>query len=373
MNSGKIEFYVNYTSLAFQITEEIIINLLTSLWALHLIVKLVKNSRTHKLEVSLTFGSEFQKIEEAYRILRNKNCILLALCSCELTFAFSGTVLTLFGTYISDPELLKYSRKSWGFPGLDHLYANEHLSFKVMNSTLLTSFMSMIILIRILTQYMYTCYSYFKQAMQLNYLIAYLCLTSGIIFILGIINSYSIFVQSMLYPIILIVEFVLYVIYTIKLVHCLFNRYFDSRHHEYQSYWVINYYKRAHISFKLCSISLTIGLFCHCVTLSIVSITPQVYYLFSEYRIQINFPEQKYTEFFIINIVFFIDTFLSLFANLFVIFGSVFFIIPYVLFSLGYLYTLVKRSYRFRKNKFYSNPSLINGLLQDQNSAYRTF
>ena len=243
--------YAGDTQIAFQITEKIIINLLTSLWAIHLVLKIVKNSRSHKLEASLTSGSEFKKLEEAYRILRNKNCILLALCSCELTFAMSTILLTLFGNYISSPELHEYPRHFWGFPIFDHLSANKHLLFKVMNSALLTSFISMIILIRILTQYMYICYSYFKQAIRLKYLIAYLCLSSGIIFIFGICHSYSIFVQSILYQIILMVEFVLYVRYTIKLVHCLYKRYFDSRHHEYQSHWVINYYKRAYISFKL--------------------------------------------------------------------------------------------------------------------------
>ena len=362
---SQIDHYAGQISVAFQVTEDMIINTLTSLWTIHLIIKLIKSSRTYKLEASLTFGAELKNLKKEYVMMRNKSCILLAICFSELLFAIIAMVLTIFGNHIAFPEIHKYSRKFWGFP-FNHLYANKHLLFKVMNSALLTSFMSMMILIRITTQYMYTCYSYFKQTIRLKYSIAYLCLTNGIIFILGMFNSYSILVQSIIYQIILMVEFVLYVRYTIKLVHCLYKRYFDSRHHEFQSHWVINYYKRAHISFKFCSISLTIGLFCHIATLSIVNITPQVYFLVNEYLMYMNLAKQTNKTFLIIYKL------STLPANLFIIFGCVFLIIPYVLFSLGYLYTLVKRSYRFRMNNFYSNPSLINRLLQDQNSAYRT-
>ena len=73
--ASKINYYAQYIAIAFIVTEEIIINVLTSLWAIHLIIKLVKNSQTHKLEASLTFGTEFKKLEEKYKILRNKCCI----------------------------------------------------------------------------------------------------------------------------------------------------------------------------------------------------------------------------------------------------------------------------------------------------------
>ena len=352
----RISEYTSHLALGIQLAGEIIINVLSCFWAIHLILRLINTSRIHKLQTSPT-SDGFREIREKYKILRNKNSILLAICISEWILVFSALIISFFGIHVANPKV-EFYLNSLGYPPFDHSEANKHLIFRLSNSIFLTSFMSMLILIRIITQYMHSCYSYFKHPIRLKYMIIYFYFIIAVIFLFGIYDSWTIIVQSILFPIMLIIEYVLYIIYAIKLNRCLYDRYFDSKLHEYQSKGVISYYRKAYIGYKVCSISLAIAFLCYIVVFSIISIIPQIYLLGP-----ILF---KYW-----NLFYFVFLCQNFFANFFSIFAFVFFTVPYVLFSLGYLYTQVVRWYRFRNNDFYSNPGLISALLQHQNTSYR--
>ena len=358
---GKIPFI-------FMAVEEITLITLSFLWAIHLMRKLKTNSKRHKLRMEDTSTSleKSKKVRIEYIISRNKNFFLLALCTCECVLVLSTAFLIILGDNFSEHFKPIFSIHRVEFPDFDHFVANLHFTFRVTNSCFLTSLMSMLILIRITTQYMCSYYSYFKQPIQLKYLIIYLYLVSGIIFIFGIYDSYSILIQSIFYPIILMVEYVLYIRYTIKLNRCLYNRYFDSRHHEYQSKWAISYYRKAYIGFKLCSISLTIAILCHIVPFSIVSTAPQAYYLI---HLIDKIPSIHATV--VWRYVDYVNAVITMISSVFTIVGSIFLVIPYIIFSIGYLHTQIKKRSNFRKNTFYSDSSLISNLIQHHNSAYR--
>ena len=102
-----------------------------------------------------------------------------------------------------------------------------------------------------------------------------------------------------------------------------------------------NYYKRAHIGYKLCSIALAIAIFCHIVMLSILSTMPQVFYL--EFLKPVRSVEGRFN---------YLIVSADILSNSFSILASVLIITPYIVFSLGYVYVQVKRWYKFRKKPF---------------------
>ena len=366
----QIYYFVSTFASVLQSIEVLTIVLLSCFWAIHLVHKLMKTKKIHTLQLSEVSNEEKQNMAEIHKIWRNKNRILLTICICELVIAFSVIFLTFFGNLIVySKELqqyykelkLNYFHRYFEFPHYDHLEANNHVIFRLVNSLLLTSFMSIVILVRIITQYMHSCYSYFKQPMRLKQMILYFCCTSAVVFLLGIFR-YSIWIHNILYPIILMFEYVLYIRYTIKLNRCLYNRYFDSVHHEYRENWVRNYYKKSHIGYKLCTISIAIAILCYIIMLSILPTMRQLFYL--EFLKPVRSIEGRYR----LN---YLNVSSAILNNSFSILASVFFITPYIVFSLGYVYVQVKRWYKFRKNNFYSDPSLIRGLIQHQNTAYQ--
>ena len=229
----------------------------------------------------------------------------------------------------------------------------------MLNSSFLTSFLSILILVRITTQYLHSHYSYFEEYFRLKHKLIYFYSASAVIFGLGIF-SYSILIQSILYPILLITEYVVYIRTSIKLNSCLYKRYFDSQHHEYREKWVINYYRKVHRSFKITSTTIAIFISCHVIVFISLSIVPQVYVL------EFLLPKP------ILHIVVrYLADSCRIIISITTTIGSVFFIFPYIIFSLGQLYIRLKEKYHFRYKNLYSNPSLITRLIQRQNTAYQ--
>ena len=357
----KVELHIGNV-LSFIISFEILTTLLLSFfWGVHLIRKLWANSKAHKLEVSMLPPEDSRSAERKYRIARNKNLLLLAICISEYILVISVVILSLMGNSLNDYDLMRLSFHDLAFPSFNHSISDNFITFRIVNSFFLTSFLSLLLLIRITTQYLHSQYNYFKEYFRLKPKLLYFCCVSTIIFGLGIFR-YSIIIQSILYPILLITEYIMYIRTSIKLKSCLYKRYFDSQHHDYLEKWVTQYYRRAHKSFKLTFLALTIALFCRIIGFIYISTMPQIYVLKSLIP---NLPSIAA----IIPVFSFEKVLYIIVFSVFLI-GSVFLVIPYVLFSLGYLYLQIKRWNHFRKNTFYSNPTLIRNLIKDQNSAY---
>ena len=337
-----------------------IIITLSTLWGIFLLLKLISMSKIHKLTVSTT--PDYGKSRERnYQMNRNKYLHLLAICICENVLIINIILQSLIG------NSLKFGQKStstifnWKYVGYNQVHGNKYLTFRVLNSSTFTSFLSLLILVRITTQYLHSHYSYFEEYFQLKHKLIYFCSASTVIFGLGIF-SYSILIQRILYPILLITEYVVYIRTSIKLNSCLYKRYFDSQHHEYREKWVRNYYRKVHRNYKLTSITIAIFISCHVIIFIILSTVPQVYVLESL------LPNPPYILHIVIN---YLEDCCKIVTNISATIGSVFFIFPYIIFSLGQLYIRLKEKYRFRKNNLYSNPSLITRLIQRQNAAYQ--
>ena len=240
----------------FIIFEMLIIILLSTLWGIFLILKLISMSKIHKLAVSTT--PDYGKSRERnYQMNRNKYSLLLAICMCENVLMFNVILQILIGKSVESGQKPSLSLHNIQYVGYNQVHANKYLTFRVLNSSTFTSFLSLLILVRITTQYLHSHYSYFEEYFRLKHKLIYFCSANAVIFGLGIF-SYSILIQRILYPILLITEYVVYIRTSIKLNSCLYKRYFDSQHHEYREKWVRNYYRQVHRSFKLTSITIAI-------------------------------------------------------------------------------------------------------------------
>lgn len=330
--------------------------ILSFLWAIYIILKLMKISKLLKLE-TFTLSLDRKMAENKTIKYRNKYLLLLAICTSEYIFLFCIIIecFLRFNNRVK-PEFSVFAE----FPSFDHTTADSFFLFRLINSVFLTSFLSMLILIRITTQYLQSQYDYFEGYFRLKNNLIYFCSIVAVIFGLGIINVFTIVIQSILYPILLMFEYVVYIKTSIKLKQCLYKRYFDSQHHEYREKCVRSYYRRAHISFKLTFTTVAIGIFFRIIIFSITSIAPQIYVL------KFLFPKVPNEE----ESIFQTTECLAIIRNVSVIVSSVFLFTPYILFSLGYLYTQIRKWYQFRRNLFYSNPSLIRNLIEHQNLAY---
>ena len=344
----------------FIIFEILIIILLSTLWGIFLILKLISMSKIHKLEISTTLDYGKSR-ERNYQMNRNKYLLLLVICLCENVLMIDVILQSLIGKSLKFGQKPSLSIFDMQYVGYNQIHANSYLIFRVLNSSIFTSFLSLLILVRITTQYLDSHYSYFEEYFCLKHKLIYFCSASAVIFGLGIF-SYSILIQRILYPILLITEYVVYIRTSIKLNSCLYKRYFDSQHHEYREKWVTNYYRKVHRSFKLTSITIAIFISSNVIVFITISIVPQIYVLESllpnvPYILDIAISYLEYC----------CDIILSISGTI----GFLFSIFPYIIFSLGQLYIRLKEKYHFRYKNLYSNPSLITRLIQRQNAAYQ--
>ena len=337
-----------------------IINLLSTLWGIFLILKLISMSKIHKLEISTT-PDDGKSRERNYQMNKNKYLLLLAICICENVLMLNVILQSLIGKSIKFGLKPSLSIFDMQYVGYNQVHANSYLIFRVLNSSTFTSFLSLLILVRITIQYLHSHYSYFEEYFRLKHKLIYFCSASAVIFGLGIF-SYSILIQSILYPILLITEYVVYIRTSIKLNSCLYKRYFDSQHHEYREKWVRNYYRKVHRSFKLTSITISISISCHVILFITLSIAPQFYVLESV------LPNVPY----ILGIaISYLEDCCDIILSISATIGFLFSIFPYIIFSLGQLYIRMKERYHFKYKNLYSNPSLITRLIQHQNAAYQ--
>ena len=198
--------------------EALITILLSTLWGIYLIRKLITMSKIHKLKISTTLDNEKSR-ERNYLMNRNKNLLLLAVCICENSLMFN----VIIGWIIENKnhgQKLTITFFDMRYVGYNEVLAKSCLISRVSDSLFITSVLSLIILVRITTQYLHSHYNFFEGNFRLKHKLIYFSSASAVIFGLGIF-SHSIIIQSILYPILLITEYVVYIRTAIKLNSCL--------------------------------------------------------------------------------------------------------------------------------------------------------
>ena len=252
----------------------VIILVFSILWAFFLIRTLWKDYKKEKMNFKLrNTVPQYQWLNTMnnFRSNRIKNCLLLAICLSE-----SGiTAMLICSRFVIFESILGGTREDKS----EILILNTVLvasyqelenstSTRLNSISILTTYCLFAFLIRILTQYMVYQYSYYKPRLNLKFEI-YISL-SCLFFLffmatfLRLLNIFNVCIVFLLYY-----EYILLVIASRKLCLLLKQRLSDAIIHEYQSNYVILYYRIGYKDYKICSAVMLIVLFAQYLGISI--------------------------------------------------------------------------------------------------------
>ena len=244
----------------------VIILVFSILWAFFLIRTLWKDYRKEKINFKLrNTVPEYQWLNTMnnFRSNRIKNCLLLAICLSE-----SGITVMLVSNQLM--ILLSILREEIGYK-IQYLiattgnFASYHelensTSTRLCSISILTTTCLLAFLIRILTQYIVYQYSYYKPRLSLKFEI-YISLSC--LFFLFLMATFIQLLKTFNVCIVFLLcyEYILLVIASRKLCLLLKQRLSDAIIHEYQSNYVILYYRIGYKDYKICSTVMLIALF----------------------------------------------------------------------------------------------------------------
>ena len=151
----------------------------------------------------------------------------------------------------------------------------NYTQLRILRTLTTTSFYTLFLLIRILTQYLVHPYSYYKLPFWYKFKLGISLLIITTLFICGVVRQ-VVLIHFICIVLVVIYEFICIFIATKKLRLLLTQRLNDAIMHENQSTGVIRYYKIANKDYKLFSTVLLIALFFQTIAFSILCIHPIV-------------------------------------------------------------------------------------------------
>ena len=253
----------------------VIILVLSLLWAFFLIRTLWKDHRKEKISFKLrNTVPEYQWLNTMnnFRSNRIKNCLLLAICLSE-----SGITLMLVSNQLLNAVLILGENVEDKFKFLISstviVVSNYELEISTYTRlyiiSILTTTCLLAFLIRILTQYMVYQYSYYKPRLNLKFEI-YISLSC--LFFLFFMATFLRLLKTFNVCIVFLLcyEYILLVIASRKLCLLLKQRLSDAITHEYQSNYVILYYRIGYKDYKICSTVMLIALFAQYLGISLI-------------------------------------------------------------------------------------------------------
>ena len=252
----------------------VIILVFSILWAFFLIRTLWKDYRKEKINFKLrNTVPEYQWLNTMnnFRSNRIKNCLLLAICLSEsgitlmLVFNQLQYFLSILGAKIAY-KFEKFIENTGNFDSYHELELST--STRLCSISILTTSCLLAFLIRILTQYMVYQYSYYKPRLNLKFEI-YISLSC--LFFLFFMATFLRLLKTFNVCIVFLLcyEYILLVIASRKLCLLLKQRLSDAIIHEYQSNYVILYYRIGYKDYKICSTVMLVALFAQYLGISI--------------------------------------------------------------------------------------------------------
>ena len=263
----------------------IVILFLSISWSLYLFNEILKVSLKYKKALkSRNFISEHQWLHDIRNLYSKKvrNIFLIAICLSECIIFVSILVYEILYMYARHVKIIKINplnssdkvfgsfRVAFGF-----YYSMNHTQLRIFKTLITTSFYTLFLLIRILTQYLVHQYSYYKFPFWFKFKLAISLLIITTLFICGVVRQ-LVLNHFICVVLVVIYEFICICIATKKLRLLLTQRLNDAIMHENQSTGVIRYYKIANKDYKLFSTVLLIALFLQTIAFSILCIHPIV-------------------------------------------------------------------------------------------------
>ena len=338
----------------------VLILVFSLLWAFFLIRTLWKDYRKEKMNFKLRITvPEYQWLNTMnnFRSNRTKNCLLLSICLSESAV----TMMLVFNKLVNILPILEENieeKFSYLIKNSAIFVSYDVLEFitpiRVINTSICTTACILIVLVRILTQYMVCQYGYFKHRFNLKFEI-YISLSCLVcLFIMGtflrLLMIFYICISFLLFY-----EYILLIIASRKLCSLLKQRLSDAILHENQSNNVIHYYRIGYKDYKICSTVMLISLFLQYFGVLLYGIELVVFAMFEDNLGKINDKN-----------IYILENVLFLFSNTDALI--------LILFTLGtsiqisvYLIVSIRRLFRYIKSRVN-----INGQTSSQRSSIRS-
>lgn len=351
------------------------LSVLSFIWSVHLVLSVIKERKNQKYlkESKNSIQREVWnvKIKNSERKII-KYAFLIAICIFEwitmLTFCFTLAVGYSRGVV---------SSKNFEIPSPDfreNLIATMQCSFsgKLLISFILVLFSLILILLRILTQYLCQEYCYFPSSFKLAAELKRVLFLLLVIFVLGLFRS-TIILQWTLYCIVMLYEFVCFFKATKLLINLLYKRYFDAKNHENQTNSVVTYYARVYLEFKIGSCFVVTSFFFQVVSwVSFIIYSFLWFFLTTDNWLQVILMNKRRLNYIDLPLQYYqqIDSFREIYRSLELVslaLGWSLLVIPYFIVSLTVLYRRNRNS--FNKHE-YQNPELIKALIDKHNRDY---
>ena len=224
-------------------------------WGLHIIRKLLKDNRHQKIVHDSRLCSHQRIWEDEMKnfhsnFTKNLLCLVICLNECGVSiFAMCNELLEL-------PSVIRESRDGYmkvsiihGVHVLDLLLDNP--TYRLTNLLTTLCFATTLATVRILTEFLVYQYSYYKPFLPLKFHIAIYLYTFIALFIMGMTRSLLI-LHYICIVLVIIREYILFVIASRKLCLFLKQRLTDAIYHENQSKYIILYYRTTYQNYKLC-------------------------------------------------------------------------------------------------------------------------
>ena len=351
--------------------------LLSTLWSVYLLRKLIVDFYSHKKKNSLRRFTQkyiWQNNLKNSKSNQIKNILLLVICITECILTFSLLYYVSLRIAIDYGRIHRISlRIQYKISPSYDIYETLINSnrFRICNAAYTISVSSVTLFVRILTQYMVEQYSYYKSHMnlKLEIIIPISCLVAMLI--MGIIPQ-LIMLYNICIVLFIIREYILLFIESKKLRLLLKQRLEDAIHHENQSKDVILYYKIAQKEYKYCSIILLISFFLHNFGLSLYCLEPILMTIVAYPNTWFSSIDYKYNQeyFDFIKTVLTYDEFVIISEIILITLGTSLQIIPYLIVSIRRTLRVFWKRFRPQRENTDFNKAL-RVLIENNQLAYR--
>ena len=274
-----------WNSIIYMILEPIIfLNLLCLFvfslsWAFYLLRKILKDYKHQKI-VHKSRRNIHQRIWENdmknfhSNLTKNILCVVICLSECGISFFIMFNILLKLPTVIpkSKNGFLKVSTIH-GVHSFDLLL--NGLTSRITNLLATLCFATTLVTVRILTEFLVYQYSYYKPFYSFKLDIAVFLYTFIALFIMGITRS-LLTLYYICIVIVIIREFIIFVIASKKLCLSLKQHLTDAIYHENQSKYVILYYRTTYQNYKVCWRLFAVAFFFLIIGLSLYCLHPVV-------------------------------------------------------------------------------------------------
>ena len=344
-----------------------LLTILSFCWCLYFLHYIIKGKKGKQFYINKSMREEvIQNILNNLRIHRIKRYVLFAICFFECTFVFS-ILFVLLANYLGRKHGT-FDRPTT-YHKLSFLFAiSTQTIWSRFGTTLgLNLFLVLLMLIRILTQFIANCYNFFKTKYSILFH-SIKCI--GILLLLTLLGTVSISscLFSFLYVTFLFCEFIIFLRASGKLRRLLYKRYFDAKFHEYQNTRVVAYYKGAYKEYRITSFLLSLSLAFHILSVSLLSVHPIVIGILSqpEKILHILIGEDLRTHYNTLPIYLRIyDRVVSSLIEISFTLGMCLLVSPYIFVSVNYVVFYVRRWIRPKKYRYpcFSDPDRVKYLI----------